>query len=647
MAMTGTITVLFTDLVGSTELLSDLGDDDADRLRRVYFKILRDTVTSHSGREVKNLGDGIMAVFASAIDALRCAIDIQRQVHAHNEDRGASLRVRIGLEVGEPIAEEEDYFGTPVVIAKRLCDSAQGGQIVVSELVTRLIGSRGRFDFKDIGLLSLRGIEEAVPARELVWEQPSDAPVTGPPPDRVLQLDGPPRWGKKMGSTVEGRRRPRMALRIAAGATALVFAGLVVFALSRSQGDAKPPRESPSATVAAGGGTTPSLDSLHWQRVWNDTPALGGPYDQAINRIEVMDNQLVAVGYTQTKAGDLDGAVWQSEDGATWVRASSSTLSPFGGPGDQEISGVRAHGRGLIAVGKDGQASEPAEDFAAAVWVSDGNNWQRISNNELVFDGPGHQFMNRVVSNGDNGWIAIGATEDTSPGSEIDGAVWTSLTGKSGWVRRQDIRGLAGPKTQDLRTVAQNGDTLIAGGTDAAEGDYDGALWRSSGGITWDPIEAGENVLGGPGDQWVITVEPHRDGFVAVGYDKEGEDGDAAVWLSPDGKRWTRVPSRGDLSGHGNQMMQGVTSTPIGLVAVGRIEHTDEEVDGAVWTSVDGSRWRLQISKTYAVPGSVQWIKWVVEKEGFLVAGGWVKGPGGDLDAAVWRARLQRIEPAD
>ena len=251
MAMTGTITVLFTDLVGSTELLSDLGDDDADRLRRIYFKILRDTVTHHSGREVKNLGDGIMAVFSSAIDALRCATDIQRQVHAHNEDKGASLRVRIGLEVGEPIAEEEDYFGTPVVIAKRLCDSAQGGQIVVSELVTRLIGSRGRFDFKDIGLLSLRGIEEAVPARELVWEQPSDAPVSGPPPDRVLQLDGAPRWGKKMGATVEGRRRPRIALRIAAGATALVLAGLVVFALSRSQGDAtEPPRESPSATVA-------------------------------------------------------------------------------------------------------------------------------------------------------------------------------------------------------------------------------------------------------------------------------------------------------------------------------------------------------------------------------------------------------------
>ena len=198
MAMTGTITVLFTDLVGSTELLSDLGDDDADRLRRIYFKILRDTVTHHSGREVKNLGDGIMAVFSSAIDALRCATDIQRQVHAHNEDKGASLRVRIGLEVGEPIAEEEDYFGTPVVIAKRLCDSAQGGQIVVSELVTRLIGSRGRFDFKDIGLLSLRGIEEAVPrARARVGATVRRSRHLAPHPTGFFSSTGLPGGGRR------------------------------------------------------------------------------------------------------------------------------------------------------------------------------------------------------------------------------------------------------------------------------------------------------------------------------------------------------------------------------------------------------------------------------------------------------------------
>ncbi len=422
-----------------------------------------------------------------------------------------------------------------------------------------------------------------------------------------------------------------------------------MFALSRSQGDAtEPPSESPSATVAGAGGSAAALDSLDWQRQPDVTDALGGPHDQAINRIEVTDDQLVAVGYTQTDDGDLDGAVWQSEDGSTWVRASSSTESPFGGPGDQEISGVRSRGgERLIAVGKDGQGSGFSEDYAAAVWVSDGNDWRRISHNEHVFDGPGNQFMNRVVPIGSDGWVAIGATEDTVTGSGTDGALWASRTGTSGWVLRQDIQALAGPETQDIRTVARNGDMLIAGGTDAAGGDHDAALWRSSEGITWDPIEAGENVLGGQGEQWVVTVEPHEDGFVAVGYDKQDGDENAAVWLSPDGESWRRVPSRDDLSGHGDQMMLGVTSTPIGLVAVGRVKHTDGEIDGAVWTSTNGDRWNLQTSREYASPGDEQQIKWVVARDRFLVAGGWVEQPDGDLDAAVWRARLPRTEPAD
>ncbi len=165
-----------------------------------------------------------MAVFASAIDALHCAIDIQRTVQAHNHEKDASLGVRIGLEVGEPIAEEEDYFGTPVVVAKRLCDSAQGGQIIVSELVSRLVGSRGRFDFKDIGLLSLRGIDEAIAAREVAWYPSAGSEPSGPEPDRVLQLDGSPRWGKKMGTTVEARRKPRLVPRFLAASILLALA---------------------------------------------------------------------------------------------------------------------------------------------------------------------------------------------------------------------------------------------------------------------------------------------------------------------------------------------------------------------------------------------------------------------------------------
>lgn len=639
MAMTGTITVLFTDLVGSTELLSGLGDDAADQLRRAYFKILRDTVSRHSGREVKNLGDGIMAVFASAIDALHCAIDIQRTVQEHNHEEGAPLGVRIGLEVGEPIAEEEDYFGTPVVIAKRLCDSAQGGQIIVSELVSRLVGSRGRFDFRDIGLLSLRGIDQAVAAREVAWYPPAGSEQSGPEPDRVLQLDGAPRWGKKMGTTVEARRQPRLVPRFLTASIVLALAVIAVYAVVASRDDdAASSREPSESAGAPGDGSSTPLDRLDWQRVADVNGSLGGPFDEGINRIEVTGRQLVAVGHTGVAADDLDGAIWESEDGAEWILAPSSTEEPFGGAGNQEISAVKARGRGLIAVGRDGQGSE---DFAAAVWVSDGNDWTRVSHDENVFDGPGPQYMNRVVPNGREGWVAIGATWETTLGSEVDGALWTSRTGRDHWVlRQQEIGTFAGPGTQDIRSVTRNDNSLVAAGTDAAGGDFDGAIWTSSGGIVWSRVEENESVLGGPGDQQVITVAPHGPGFVAVGREERNGDEDAAVWLSRNGKSWERMPSSGSLSGHGDQVMLGVTSTPLGLVAVGRVVHTDDEIDGAVWTSVDGTSWKLQTSSAYALPGSEQQIKWVVADEAHLIAGGWVERPGGDLDAAVWRARL-------
>src|SRR5204863_7657335 len=94
---TGTVTLLFTDLVGSTELLDDLGDDRAEQLRRLHFALLRDVALSHAGQEVKNLGDGLMVAFASSLDASSCAIGIQQAVERHNrrEERDR-LSVRIG-----------------------------------------------------------------------------------------------------------------------------------------------------------------------------------------------------------------------------------------------------------------------------------------------------------------------------------------------------------------------------------------------------------------------------------------------------------------------------------------------------------------------------------------------------------------------
>ena len=166
----GLVTILFTDLVGSTELLQKLGDDAGEAVRRIHFQLLREAVGVTGGQEVKNLGDGLMVVFSSALDAIGCAVAIQHAIELYNQEPGAhELQVRVGLHAGEPIREEDDYFGTPIVIAKRLCDSAQGGQIVASDLVRALIGSRGRFSFREIGTVELKGLLTPLLATEIVW----------------------------------------------------------------------------------------------------------------------------------------------------------------------------------------------------------------------------------------------------------------------------------------------------------------------------------------------------------------------------------------------------------------------------------------------------------------------------------------------
>jgi adenylate cyclase len=170
-APSGLVTILFTDMEGSTTLTQRLGDAKAQELLRTHNTIVRDALKAHSGSEIKHTGDGIMASFASASRALECAIAIQRALAQHNEaNPDTPIRVRIGLNAGEPVAEEEDLFGTAVQLAARICAHAEPGEILAPIVVRELAAGKG-FLFADRGDVALRGFEDPVRLYEVRWRE--------------------------------------------------------------------------------------------------------------------------------------------------------------------------------------------------------------------------------------------------------------------------------------------------------------------------------------------------------------------------------------------------------------------------------------------------------------------------------------------
>jgi class 3 adenylate cyclase/tetratricopeptide (TPR) repeat protein len=165
-----TATVLFTDLVGSTELRSRLGEAAAEEVRRKHDRLLTEAVEANRGRVVKGLGDGIMATFTGASDAVAAGVGIQQAIDRHNRAADApTLEIRIGLSAGDVTFDEADCFGTPVIEASRLCAAAAGGQILASDIVRWLAGSAGG-SFSPVGALDLKGLTDPLPACEVGWE---------------------------------------------------------------------------------------------------------------------------------------------------------------------------------------------------------------------------------------------------------------------------------------------------------------------------------------------------------------------------------------------------------------------------------------------------------------------------------------------
>jgi len=167
-------TILFTDVEGSTALTERLGDTKAREVLRNHERIVREALRAHGGAEVKTMGDGFMASFSSATRALECAIAMQRAFAEYNAGVGvqglAPLQIRIGLNAGEPIAEDEDLFGTAVILAARIAAKADGGEILASDVVRQLVAGKG-FLFSDRGDVALRGFEDPVRLYEVRWRE--------------------------------------------------------------------------------------------------------------------------------------------------------------------------------------------------------------------------------------------------------------------------------------------------------------------------------------------------------------------------------------------------------------------------------------------------------------------------------------------
>lgn len=159
-------TIVFSDIVSSTALVTKLGDAAARDIFLQHDKIVRDQIIKYGGRELQNLGDGFMLSFESASEAIKCACNIQREI---SENLGP-IKVRMGINTGEVVRREGKHpFGQAVVVASRIAAKAKGGQILVSD-VTRQLASGSKIFFVERGRFKPKGFDEMIKLHDIDWE---------------------------------------------------------------------------------------------------------------------------------------------------------------------------------------------------------------------------------------------------------------------------------------------------------------------------------------------------------------------------------------------------------------------------------------------------------------------------------------------
>lgn len=173
----GPVTIMFTDIEGSTALRTSLGDADTDALFRQHDEIIREQIEANKGHDQKAaLGDGFLAIFVSTRRAVACAIGIQKALDSFNRTRGgALLRVRIGLNTGEVAFGDGQLSGEAVHAAARVCAEGSGGQILISDVTRQLAGTIPDVTFRDGGEHELKGFPQPWRLWEVVWVRETTA----------------------------------------------------------------------------------------------------------------------------------------------------------------------------------------------------------------------------------------------------------------------------------------------------------------------------------------------------------------------------------------------------------------------------------------------------------------------------------------
>lgn len=385
-----------------------------------------------------------------------------------------------------------------------------------------------------------------------------------------------------------------------------------------------------AALVVAVGVITasPSWATSGWERVPHNESLLGGTGQQAMLGVGSTGSGFVAVGYDRNVTA---AAVWFSPDGSSWTRATHME-GVFGGPDSQRMYDVVQGPSNVVAVGSSG----PGGDLDAAAWTGGGTIWKRAKHDEAVYGGSGDQLMYSVAAAGP-GLVAVGSD---GSGGDLDAAVWISDYG-SRWTRVPHSEAVfGGSHRQWMKGVTAGGPGVVAVGLDESiDGSGDAAVWTSVDGTSWTQVPHSEAIFGGVGNVGMFAVTVGGPGLVAVGNHITNNESDAAVWTSVDGLTWARVPhDEAIFGGPSNQSMLDVVAGGPGLIAVG-YDNDGVDRDAAVWTSVDGLAW-TRVPHDEATFGGIEieTMRGVaVDGTGTAIAvGGQWWQPDFDSDAALW-----------